>query len=275
MKHLLALILLAACTAKLSAQDNVTTAKWKPGQVVIDGIANEWPQPLNLYESSTGLQFAIANDSTHVYVCIATNTQANAKRLMKTGLDIELSSKEKNKKFAAIIHIPATQLDPGEPKGKEAKPYLLNQLDGFSQMVGIYKSQLKTMTTEGFATKNGQQAINDQNGIDLAVGHDSLKSIIYELSVPLKELYGANTTQLKEELTLRVNVKQLDAPASFFKEETNRNHGAGRGRNGMHRPGTSTENEPSNEENNGSKPERMVTLLKASFKQKFRLTGGE
>lgn len=81
-----------------TSQQDVSQALWQNQMVSIDGISSEWQKPFNLYDGSTGLLFTIANDSTNLYFCFTANDETKARKMMRAGWEISLSSKKKIKK---------------------------------------------------------------------------------------------------------------------------------------------------------------------------------
>ncbi len=201
---------LFAIILQATAQQDVTQAFIQTKTVSIDGINREWQKPFNLYDGSTGLLFTIANDSTKLYFCFTANDETKARKMMRAGWSISLSSKEKNKKVNASVVFPKRQMMEGENKTNREGNW--RKHGAFIDIVNNYKLQLTTITASGFKTKNGTMPWTNENGINIAVGVDSTDGIVYEVSIPLKELYDANVLQYNEQLSLNVEVNPLEAP---------------------------------------------------------------
>ena len=195
-----------------SAQQDVSQAFLQTKTVSIDGISSEWQKPFNLYDGSTGLLFTISNDSTNLYFCFTANDETKARKMMRAGWAITLSSKEKNKKVNASIVFAKRQMMEGENKMNHEGNW--HKHGSFTEIVNNYKLQLTAITASGFKTKNGTMPWINENGINIAVGVDSTDGIVYEVSIPLKELFDANVLQNNEQLSLNVEVNALEPPSS-------------------------------------------------------------
>ncbi|MCW3116459.1 MAG: hypothetical protein JWM28_541, partial [Chitinophagaceae bacterium] len=114
----------------VSAQEDVSEAKWQSTQVVIDGHNAEWNPPFNLFDNKTGLIFTITNDKKNLYLCFTENEELKAEKIMKAGWSIGLSSSEKKRKFDASIIFPKIE-DPN-----------INMQADFKNQVGYYKMDL-------------------------------------------------------------------------------------------------------------------------------------
>jgi len=252
---------------RVSAQEDVSPAKWQTSKIVVDGHDDEWNLPFNLFDNKTGLIFTITNDSKNVYLCFTDNDDAKTEKMMKAGWSIELSSSEKKRKFDASITFPKTD-DPN-----------INMRADFKNQVSTYKMDFLAVKTKGFLSNNGEVPLINKDGINIGIGSEGEQKIIYEIAVPIKELMEEDKLQLNELITLDVTVNALDRPAG----QTGTANGGGRsgfgggggggrmgggGRGGGRRGGGGS---ASSERDNTAAVDRASLFEKVSFKQKFRL----
>ena len=288
------LIALIALTINGLAQGDVSRARWKSNEITIDGNDREWKQPLNFYDDKTGLLFAICNDSRFVYFAFKSRNDQNMIKLMSAGWSLELSSKEKNRKFNTTILFPAVKMEGIRQKNPGSQ--FEKKMPG-NPFVNAYRLQLQTVTLKGFQSNQNELKIKDQSDFKIAVGADSLQSIVYEIAIPLKELMVENQIQLNELITLNVNVNAMERPAINRGQE-------GRGGEKSGRMMSEGENEMGGSMEGGGMrggmgggmrggmgggmrggmgggmrqggyPDRTGLFEKASFKQKFTLNKGE
>src|SRR6478736_175292 len=85
------------------AQDDMSRARWQSVTMRTDGNDSEWYKPLNFYDESTSLLFAISNDSSNIYFCFTGKDSRKVSKMIKAGWSLKLSSKEKRKKFDVSI----------------------------------------------------------------------------------------------------------------------------------------------------------------------------
>ncbi|HTE10799.1 MAG TPA: hypothetical protein VK645_07510 [Chitinophagaceae bacterium] len=271
------LVIILLFTVTLSAQDGITSARWQPAEIVTDGNNSEWAKPLNLYDAESGLLFTVTNNSKTLYFCFTAKDGRKISKLMKAGWGIEISSKEKKKKFDALITFPAIQMinAPGKDPG-----IVQNEKPDFKNDIDLYKLNLQTVKTTGFVTANGDIPLLMNDKINIGVGADSSQEIIFEIAIPFKELFPGNDAELKEELTLGVTVNALKRPA--YQGNTDgggsfsgrggggggggRMGGGGGGRMGGGRRGGG------GTRSSGDLADRSQLFSKVSFKQKFTLT---
>ncbi len=191
------------------AQSDVSKARWNSKEIVIDGNDREWAKPLNFYDDKTGLLFAISNDNQNLYLAFSCNNEFKMRKLMNAGWSVELSSKEKNRKFNATLTFPALKMEgigvkrPGSEFEKKVpgNPFIKG-----------YQLQLQSVTTKGFLSSPAEVKLHNRSGIDIAVGADSLQDLICEIAIPVKELMAENSVQLNELITMSVIVNAMERP---------------------------------------------------------------
>ena len=263
-KNMYGLIAMLFSCGILSAQDDISQARWQETGIKPDGSNNEWKKPMNLYDAVTGLLFTITNDSSHLYLCFTNNDERKVTKLMKAGWSVEIYSKEKNMKFNATIAFPAIPMinAPGKDEGvtRSAEPDFKNE-------TALYRLNLQTVSTRGFVSANGELPLLNSNGINIGIGSDNTQAIIYELAIPFKELLPGTTVGTTPEMGLHITVNALKKPAHHSSTDANAamsdaarmnrvkrsNHGGGAPDNSLYAV------------------DRSLLYTEIDFKQKFRL----
>ena len=287
MKNNFFLLLLINAWLHVSAQTDVSTARWMSKPVIINGGNAEWGS-LNFYDDQTQLNFGIANDSSNIYLCFQTTTDPSQTKLMRAGMKITLSTKGKDKHEATLL-FPL-------PQNKQVVSVVMPQDDSSSAAHAVFNKETfrknyiahhSTMQVGGFATVSGEVSTKDSL-IQAAVNWDSASNFICEFAIAKKEFFGNNYTvkEAKESITLSVEVNALPKSES-----------TGEGRNPVYKTGGTHGNEakgegmPGGMKTNGNgfngggryqpkitdpmNNENKISLnTKSSFKQKFVLSNG-
>jgi len=284
------LFALLAFTLNALAQSDVSKSRWKTKEIVVDGNIREWTKPLNFYDDKSGLLFAICNDKSNVYFAFTVNDEMKMRKLMSAGWSVELSSKEKDRKFNATLSFPGIQVaGMGRRPGSEFE----KKVPG-NPVIDSYRLQLVSVAAKGFLSNQTEVKLNDRNDIDIAVGADSTRFIIYEIAIPLKELIADHSAQLDELITLNVSVNALSKPSgggdrSGRSGRSSRSGGemsgmgagmegggmggrSGGGRGGMGGGRSGGMSRGGGGYSEGGSGDRSGMSEKVSFKQKFTLT---
>ena len=203
------LIAFIALSFNCLAQSDVSKARWNSKQVTIDGNDREWAKPLNFYDDKTGLLFAISNDNQNLYLAFSCNNEFKMRKLMNSGWSVELTSKEKNRKFNATLTFPALKM---EGIGQKRPGSEFEKKVPGNPFIKGYQSQLQGVTTKGFLSSPAEVKIHNHNGIDIAVGADSIQNLVCEIAIPVKELMAENSIQLNELITMTVTVNAMERP---------------------------------------------------------------
>ncbi|HZK95103.1 MAG TPA: hypothetical protein VFC67_12915 [Prolixibacteraceae bacterium] len=275
--HKISWTLFALLALNLSGwtQSDVSKARVKSNEIVVDGNDREWTKPLNFYDDKSGLLFAICNDKKNLYFAFTVNDEMKMRRLMSSGWSLEISSKEKGRKFNATLNFPGVNMT-----GMQRRPgaQFEKKVAG-NPLIDSYRLQLQSVAVKGFQSNKSTLQLNDHNGIDIAIGVGSTPYIIYEMAIPFTELMASHLTQLDELITLSVSVNAFARPAvgSGDREGHDRRGGGGSrgemsgmggGRGGM---GGGRQGGMSRS-SGGYSGERSSSFEKISFKQKFTLT---
>jgi len=123
------------------------------------------------------LTFDIVNDESHLYLFFMSNDPKEISKIVSSGWQIQLSSKEKNKKFSSVLSVPP--VDFGEQQQALKGPDDKNTANEFKVLVSKYKLQLTGIVTKGFKTKNGELPLTQPDGINVGISSDSLLNLCY------------------------------------------------------------------------------------------------
>ena len=281
---------LLAFTLNALAQSDISKSRWRAKEIVVDGNVREWTKPLNFYDDKSGLMFAICNDKANVYFAFTVNDEMKMRKLMSAGWSVELSSKEKDRKFNATLSFPGIRVaGMGRRTGSEFE----KKVPG-NPVIDSYRLQLLSVATKGFLSNQTEVKLNDHSGIDIAVGTDSTLFIVYEIAIPLKELMADHSAQLDELITLNVSVNALSKPSGGGERAGRAGRGSrsggemsemgmgmegggmggrsGGGRGGMGGGRSGGMSRGGGGYSEGGSPDRTGLSEKVSFKQKFTLT---
>jgi len=286
-KFSLAFLAVIVLTFSLTAQSDVSRSRWKTAEISIDGNDKEWIKPLNFYDNNSGLMYAISNDKQNLYLVFSVSDQLKMRKLIRSGWTVELSSKEKKRKFKTMLSFPEVQLAGRGFKRSGNEPE--NRAEG-NLMIQDYKSQMPGISLSGFHSGETELKLNSRKGIQVAIGPDSDQNLIYEIAIPIQELIAEDLVQLNELITLNVNVNAMTRPTGGGSYGGGRSGGGGgmgegggggRSGGGGGRMGGGMGGGRSGggghmgggERGGSGSGERSNPFEKASFSQKFMLVG--
>lgn len=198
-----------ALAMQVSAQNDVTRARWRPATIVIDGNDNDWKKPLNLYDEKSGITYAISNDKSTLYFDFAVGDPMKMRKMMSAGWFIELTSKEKGNKFKAAIIFPEVKL-PGAHSRRSAEE--IGERGQDNPAIRSYELMLGKVALKGFRSAQTETTLRKKEGIDIAVGENNEKQMVCEIAIPLTELFPKNEIHLNELMTLNVLINGLVRP---------------------------------------------------------------
>lgn len=204
-------IALLLIVGNVLAQSDVLHARWQANPVVVDGSDQEWDKPLNFYDDESGLLYAISNNTDSLYFTFAVRDIQKMRKMVSSGWSIQLSAKDKKNKIKASLVFPAVKLELMGNRGADAMPGLMTKEN---PMIRAYKLQLGTVAVKGFKTDKSEVPLQMQDDINIAVGENHERQLVYEIGIPLEELFGSGFTPGQQVLTLNVMVNAMSRPTN-------------------------------------------------------------
>lgn len=186
------------------AQEDAFKASWI-SPVKIDGNPQEWNLPLHYYDNITKLFFAFANDEEKLYLCFQTHDEMTQSKIMQAGMKVSVGFKGKHK---VMVYFPLEQ--------KTAFTLTADNRDALQRTDRENRRknflvQQNMMEVKGFISREGTIPIHDSSGINAAMNWDAKNAMTYEISIPLKEIFGPAYTSadLSKILTMDAIINAL------------------------------------------------------------------
>lgn len=212
MKRLFSILTFILTAIYCQGQDYRSPAIWQD-EMVIDGSNSDWQQPFKLHNTSAGVSFSIANDSSYLYLCFETKEPLYVVKMLRASWYLQLSSKERRRRFNVSIAFDPMYIEL-EPKhdyaeNKEKKgPTFENWLDDYRLESNTYRVQgLKHYQKEALTLGD-----TTHNLIRIGLDYNEEKAV-YEMAIPLKELMPIAQIEWNERMKLKVYIDALDAPS--------------------------------------------------------------
>jgi len=211
MKRLIKLTFFAVLCLSTSVLGQTSSSKWQAQPIVIDGNGADWGTLPRFFNSEANVKYEFRNDDQNLYIVLKAADRATQMQLMAAGFNIRLKVKTSPPikvgiTFPAIkkAEMPSMQMN-GEGRTEKlvdksaSNPDILAKdtaiLDGFQFAKGIITSDMK-----------------DGKNICFAKSKTGKELVTYEISIPLREIYG-NDYKLDNvtatAIQLQVNINDL------------------------------------------------------------------
>ena len=189
LKTILSLVLFSSISCVLStslyAQKTDPDADvnlWVQQPVKVDGIPDEWHEPLNNYNTDTKLAFALANDQQNLYIIIESLDEATTRKLMYAGLTLDINTAGKKKDGIKLNFLGMNQ----PPAPHEKNDTLLHQVATTNE---FEHGGVHTIQVSGFKNiPDGSLPMPNKDGIAVAAAFNKQRDYICELAIPLNQL---------------------------------------------------------------------------------------
>lgn len=179
---ILLVILLCAC----SSSKTFVSTEWQQKPVVVDGIADEWQQPLRYANSDTQLNYSVTNDANKLYFCFMTTDPRVTGKIAMGGIQIRVAFPGTESRPATLIYPIAGRVNfPAHPKDKDGKAQPAR-----GPMKFDLTGEAGTMQVSGFpfAQETTELPLLNNLGISVATNSTTEERFIYEVAMPLNGL---------------------------------------------------------------------------------------
>ena len=206
------LLSLVAVSGTISAVEKVLPYK---SDVVIDGFNREWSPLLPRYDNSTGINYDVANDETHLFLIIRIADEDVQKRIIQNGLEIWINKQGKKKKVTGITFpLPMTK----DPKMGQNKPSEKSNSSPLTEMSPERLLHSNELTLTGFLIDNGKQPTKGCP-IQVALSKDQSNCLIYELAVPFNSFYKESLGRDDVNIPFCIGIEEKGAESSVSSNE--------------------------------------------------------
>ena len=204
--QLISLCLLGLSSISL-AQSSLS--KWQAQPIVIDGDRSDWVSIPRFFDAQSNVHYEFRNDDKNLYLIVRTIDRAAQMQMLRGGFSLKLKIKTKIPTRCSIT-FPAQKM--GMP------PQQFNNRGDESQLL-VEKTAPKpgpmpkdSMVLDGFKFSNGiiSSENKDENKICFARNKETREQLVYELRIPLCEIYGTdyvfeNVASIPIQLQITIN----------------------------------------------------------------------
>lgn len=195
---------------------------WVQQPIKVDGVSDEWHEPLNNYNTATKLAFALANDQQNLYIIIESLDEVTTGKLMSGGLTLDINTAGKKKDGIKLNFLGMNQ----PPAPHEQNDTLSHPDTGTNE---FEHGGVHTIQVSGFKNiPDGSLAMPNKDGISVAAAFNKQRDYICELAIPLNQL-GLKGNETK---AVAYNIK-INSGVEHHHRETPAGEGSGGGGHGM------------------------------------------
>jgi len=232
-KFSLYFVALLSMTTTLFAKDPVPVAPLKTHEIVIDGKDNDWAQIAKISGEDTGMNFQVSNDKSTLYLNFATTDLMKIMNLSRYGWELNFLIKGDKSKTKAKLVFAALPPDSNRPPmDRSAGP----RANGASEATGgargpgnmdrgaaglaggadraiknLIKNQ-QSFKADGFQVTNGDVSMQNNSGIVVRPGETETTGLIYEIAIPLSELFEGGAVNFSDVITMGISVSEMPIP---------------------------------------------------------------
>lgn len=167
---------------------NEHTIPYLPSALVIDGKANDWKGVPFTLDPGTTLRYAFTNDSTNLYVCLTSVSPGVEDKIFRMGLKIFFDTTGGRQEALGIQFPMPVDENALQAIAAAGGSNPKTAMDKYRQFIRLQENQYETFGWPGGG--NGLNALGSQDFVNIGFTLDAEDIMIYELKIPLKNLYG-------------------------------------------------------------------------------------
>jgi hypothetical protein len=239
MKNLLLLVMLFSLMSCKSGKEKPYSSNWQSQELIIDGQDKDWDSTMRFSDTISKLLYDIRNDGENLYLIFETSDNSMCMKLMQKGFKVSLCHKGpmpgkemhdakglRPEKEMRDIKGPRPGKEMHDTKGhgtcKEMRDSAFRKgpMQGGDSSLCMKRPMpiIDSAVVNGFKFTNGWvKAGNPEKGkMDFAIGMKHPMTLVYEIKIPLRELYGDGYDVSKiasDKIDVMVTVEALEKPA--------------------------------------------------------------
>ena len=227
---LVSLVNLASFSQKKA---DLITTRWAFNPVAADGVLNDWPDSLTMFNKETNLYYGLSNDDKNVYLAIRSASKQDLTKILAGGISFSANIEGK-KKDAPTVIFPVLDRTPGKSRNTR------EELEVEERQKQIL-SRIKDIKVAGFKEIiDGGISLQNTYGIRAAASFDKNNNLVQEIIIPLSLLNLSTPNGGEVTYSIRVNGLQGGASVTANQRQTGQRQPMG-GMNGSQFP---TRNSP-------------------------------
>ena len=227
---LVSLVNLASFSQKKA---DLITTRWAFNPVAADGVLNDWPDSLTMFNKETNLYYGLANDDKNVYLAIRSASKQDLTKILAGGISFSANIEGK-KKDAPTVIFPVLDRTPGKSRNTR------EELEVEERQEQIL-SRIKDIKVAGFKEIiDGGISLQNTYGIRAAASFDKNNNLVQEIIIPLSLLNLSTPNGGEVTYSIRVNGLQGGPSVTANQRQTGQRQPMG-GMNGSQFP---TRNSP-------------------------------
>lgn len=204
----------------------IGVSKFQKNPIMADGSSSDWKDTLQ-YDNSSKIWYCVTNDSINLYVRLKFDDESLQKKVRMLGLTVWFDTTACRKKLFGI-GFPVMR-EPGQDD-----QFKLGNRNKNKDMKGFDEDPLSTLQQDvevfGYSSKNDyRKYVMTESPFKPSIGKGEYNSTIYELAIPLKDLFRDREYAFGKILSIGFITGKMELPEMGKEGRPEQGEMAGRG----------------------------------------------
>jgi len=211
MKRLIPFTLFTVLSLFTGVMAQVSTSKWQPQSIVIDGDGSDWGTLPRFFNAESNVKYEFRNDDRNLYIILKAADRSTQMQMLTAGFNVKLKVKT-SPPLKVGINFPALKKGEMPPMiiNPDGKPDRLDYKTTTNDLV-IPKD---TAILDGFQFSKGKITSENPDEKSICFSRSKLNRELatYEIRIPLSEIFGNGYTLesvSSNPIQLQVNINEL------------------------------------------------------------------
>ncbi len=208
MKTAIRFVFFAFLCFSTTAFAQLSSSKWQSNPMNIDGNDSDWETMPRFFNSEASVQYEVRNDTKNLYIILKSSNRSTQMQLLRAGFSVKIKTNSPSFLKSEITFFPSQMNNFPFMGAKNENQNHLIEKSAFDS-IKILKD---SASLNGFLHTSGIITSQDQekNNICFAKNRENHEQIVYEIQIPLRELFEddyslADITQTALQLQVVIN----------------------------------------------------------------------
>lgn len=216
MKNLRILIFIISLLFISCSPKSYDSLDWQGTNIGIDGMIDDWTNPLRFYDYKSKINYSISNDLQNIYICIKISDRLTQMKILRAGMEFKIDTLGKNGFPISFMYPLANQNKVKHQRNTDNESDIkTGDKQDRTQLIKSFLLDAKNAELVGFKSIFGTSIslLENKSSIRAAIHIDNGGIMCYEALIPFETFYKNSLSMADSNLVFNYEIKINALPA--------------------------------------------------------------